>query len=158
FMAREQRQVSIGVYNESSAGMLGGSEYYCSVLAEGLCGDNVVELVHHHEGLDRGLLESFTGLDLRRVSLRFERRIAPAATRSDKPWQIWRDSRAWQAHLSKGYDLFINVAHWMPPFCHASRGVLVCLFPLFNPLASWPFNEPASPLDVRRRLRNSYYG
>ena len=148
----------IGIYNESSAGMLGGSEYEAAVLAADLSRDHQVDLVHHHVGLTPDALERFTGFAIDGVNLRFVVRTTPAPSSTGAPWTIWRESTAWHADYSAPYDLFVCIGHWMPPFCRAKRGVLVALFPLFRPFEQWPFDDPPrTVLDLRRRLRQAYY-
>jgi len=54
----------------------------------------------------------------------------PSAPRN--PFRRFRAAARWQSVLSDGYDLFINCTHWMPPFCHATHGVLLVLFPHYE--------------------------
>jgi glycosyltransferase involved in cell wall biosynthesis len=54
--------------------------------------------------------------------------------------------------------VFFNIVHMLPAFSSARVGVLVVLFPIFEPLHSWPLNDPAEgPLDLKRRVRNASY-
>jgi glycosyltransferase involved in cell wall biosynthesis len=148
----------IGIYNEPAGETLGGAEYLVAVLAHGLSLRHTVEIVHHHHDLTRDRLESFSGLDLSRVGLRCAEKTAFHPSRSAMPWRIWHDNRRWRADLSSPYDVFVNVGHGMPPFCHAARGVSVVLFPTFKKHLEWPWNDPPNGWsDIRPRVRNAYY-
>ena len=150
--------MKVGLYNESAGGVLGGSEYLTAVLADDLARDHEVDLVHHHEGLTVDRLQTFTGLALYRVGLRFVPKTMPAVSTTSAPWRIWRESRRWQADVSQPYDVFVNVVHTLPSFCHARQGVLLVLFPLSDRARVWPLNDPPDGLlDVRRQIRNRYY-
>jgi glycosyltransferase involved in cell wall biosynthesis len=67
--------------------------------------------------------------------------------------------KAWHADLSSPYDIFINFTHGMPPFCHAKFGVLVVLFPMFDPFNVWPWIDPSpgSSSTLRKCVREAYY-
>jgi len=150
--------VRIGVYNESTGGSLGGSEYLVAVLAHSLSDAHAVDIVHHHPELTRPNLESFSGVDCSRIDLRFVPKTPFERARTSGFLAMWKESRSWRADVSAPYDLFVNVGHWMPPFSHARRSVLLVLFPLFNKSRAWPWNDPPrAPSDVRRVLRNTYH-
>jgi glycosyltransferase involved in cell wall biosynthesis len=147
----------IGVYTERVGG-LGGGEYVAAVLAHAYRHADRVELVHHDPDLTIEQLETFTGLTLDRLSLRWIHRQSFRAAGSSPEWLGGRGGRQWERDLSAPYDLFVNVTHSIPPHCYAAAGVLLVLFPLFNRNAAWPANDPAtSLLDVRRHVRNRYY-
>ena len=150
--------MKIGIYNESSGGSLGGSEYMTALLAQALSRTAEVDLVHHLPGVTRQELESFGGFDLRKVGLRYvePERFEPPA--GDGLVRDWKRARRWHAALSEPYELFVGAVHSAPPFCQAPRGLLIVLFPHVNHLAAWPFNDPPlHPFDIKRRLRNAYY-
>ena len=144
----------VGIYVEPSGG-LGGAEYHGGVLAEGLSNCHDIEFVHHQPALRKEQLEEFTGLDLRRVALRYlPRNPAPAAT-SLFSWRLWRQNSRWSEALSRPYETFVNLTHGAPPVCHARHGVLIVLFPFFK--RKWLRDDPPRGIDPRRRLRNACY-
>lgn len=158
---RSTDSVKIGIYNEPGGGpehALGGSEYLTARLAVGLAGSHDVEFVHHRAQLTVAALEALLGEPLTGVGLRY---IAPEHNPllSRPSWQSLRQNREWHRTLSEPYDLFINCTHWMPPFCRAPRGILIVLFPLFNPLDSWPWKpDPADAHGkIWQRLRRTFY-
>jgi glycosyltransferase involved in cell wall biosynthesis len=144
----------VGIYNEPS-GRLGGSEYLVSVMAHALARRHQVEIVHHNATLQIHDLRNLSGLELPGVTLRHEPRQAPPDPRSPSGFRHlptrYRHQRAWQAALSRPYDLFITSTHDVPPFCHARRGVLLTLFPTTERNRTWPWNERAASLKARLR-------
>lgn len=142
--------MKIGIYNEPSRGGIGGSEISVALLAESVARAHDVEIVHHKKSFTAENLFRICGVDLRDVSFRYVEPEDYSFGTSWNPWRRYQDSRSWQAHLSKPYDLFVNFTHGFPPFCHAPRGVLIVLFPVNeaphkNPLAS------GSPLGLLKR-------
>jgi hypothetical protein len=55
----------------------------------------------------------------------------------------WRRAGAWRTNFTSDTDVFVGFLHAKPPFCRARRGVLVVLFPTFDPRAVW--NGEAGP-------------
>jgi len=151
--------VKIGIYNEASGGKLGGSDALVAVLAEGVGRFHEVDLVHHLSSLSTQQLAQFASVDLSRVQLRYVDRQRDPFGHSTFPWRRYRDARQWHAALSQPYDLFVNVTHGIPPFCHAPHGVLLVLFPLFRPPYVTPTATQTSDKRflVWRHLRRSYY-
>jgi len=150
----------IGIYNEpfAGAGGLGGSEYLLLCLAGALSHRHDVEFVHHHRDLTIQQLSDFSGLDLRRVRLRYVAKVEFQSPASASPWRLWQHARNWQADLSRPYDFFVIAAHSLPPFCHAKRGMLIVLFPMCSRERSWPFSEQTDGRwNLKRTVRNSYY-
>lgn len=149
--------MKVGIYSETSGGGIGGSEHSVVVLAEALRKDHEVEIVHHLPSLTKTELADFFGVDLSPVRLRY---VAPEPNplgSSHSPWKRYREARAWQGALSEPYDLFINFADYMPPFCRARIGVLAVLFPLFD--ASWARkDDPSDGKSVLwKRFRSFYF-
>jgi glycosyltransferase involved in cell wall biosynthesis len=168
--------MKIGIYNEQPNRELGGAEYCMAVLAEALAPAHSVELVNHSPDLTIEQYAQFAGTDLRGVRLRcvplqncpndwlgcpwFPLQPDDGVRYSRNPWQRYQDARTWHADLSRPYDLFVNFAHWMPPFCHARRGVLVVLFPIFRGIGfhtpNWHGSENGFS-SIRSRLKHLYY-
>jgi glycosyltransferase involved in cell wall biosynthesis len=125
--------MKIGIYSESSRGTtsIGGSEFIIVVLAEYLARKHEVEIIHHNRRLTAVHMAERFGVDEQALKLRYAAREEPPASRL--PWQRHQEERRWHAGLSKGYDLFIDVAHEMPPICHAGAGFLLVLFPFVAP-------------------------
>jgi glycosyltransferase involved in cell wall biosynthesis len=174
-IGRDERIMRIGIYNEQMGSDIGGSESCAAVLAEALSKSHQVDIVNHSSTLTLEKLSRFTGTDLGAVGLR---RIEPehnlysgpdspwytvarkSASYSLNPWRRYRNARAWHAAASGPYDLFINFAHWMPPFCHARTGVLVVLFPLHNHRYVKPAGGEAEASHsswIPTRLRHCYH-
>jgi glycosyltransferase involved in cell wall biosynthesis len=149
----------IGIYNELTVHTLGGAEYAVATLAEDLKRGNQVEVVNHCPTMTVEELAEFSGADLDGVRMRYVPFSRRAYASGRNPWRRYRQERDWQADLSSPYDLFINFAHWIPPFCHARHGVLIVLFPLFIPPDTF-VGEPSAPpqrRSIRKWLRNRYY-
>ena len=122
--------MKVGIYNEPSGGGIGGAESTVAILAEALSAKDQVEIVHHRSALCLEDLIEVSGTRLDAVGLRY---VAPEPYSfglSHLPWRRYSEARAWHASLSEPYDLFINVTHGIPPFCHARRGALIVLFPI----------------------------
>jgi glycosyltransferase involved in cell wall biosynthesis len=126
--------MKVGIYHEFNEGDApGGAERCVAILAEELQRGHDVEIVNHCPALPIESLGRFAGSDLERVRLRH----VPLQRDSDgppaAPWRRYQRATQWHASLSEGYDLFINLAHGMPPFCHAKHGILFVQFPFFRP-------------------------
>jgi glycosyltransferase involved in cell wall biosynthesis len=152
--------MNIGLYHQLTVHSLGGTEYAVAVLAEDLKRGHHVEIVNHCEPMTVEELAEFSGTDLNDVTMRSVPYSDQPYSRARKPWCRDRVERNWQAELSAPYDLFINFAHWIPPFCHARVGVLIVLFPLFIPPDTWvgqPDKASNRPW-YRHIFRRVYYG
>jgi glycosyltransferase involved in cell wall biosynthesis len=166
--------MKISIYNEQDVGDVGGSEFCMAVLAEALSGSHGVDLVNHTSTSGfKDKLAKFMGTDLSAVRHRYiESEYNPhagpesgwfhverkSATYSRNPWRRYQQARAWHAGASDHYDLFINFAHFMPPFCHARKGVLVVLFPRHDYLDTEPLVDDQRPRvgALERRLLGWY--
>jgi glycosyltransferase involved in cell wall biosynthesis len=148
--------MKIGIYSEPSGAGIGGSEHSVVVLAEALGREHEVEIVHHVPSLTNAQLADLFGIDLHPVSLRYVNLEPNPLGSSYTPWKRYHEAHAWQRALSEPYDLFINFATYMPPFCRARIGVLAVLFPLFD--ASWPWrDDPSDDTSlIWKRLRGYY--
>ena len=140
--------MKIGIYNEPSGGGIGGAESTVAILAEALSADQV-EIVHHRNALRLEDLRDISGTRLDSVGLRYVEPTPYSFGLSHVPWHRYRDARAWHASLSEPYDLFINVTHGIPPFCHARRGALIVLFPIGDRPAVELGGTPASSFGSR---------
>ncbi len=148
--------MKVGIYNEPSGGGIGGAESTVAILAEALSATDQVEIVHHRSALCLEDLREVSGTHLDRVGIRY---VAPepySFGNSHLPWRRYSDARAWHASLSEPYDLFINVTHGIPPFCHARRGALIVLFPIGEQpagrLGNWRALSLGSLLKKRTKL------
>ncbi len=124
-------KVKIGIYNEPRGGGIGGSECMMAVLAEALSQSHKVDFVHHRKNFCLERLAEQSGTNLSHVHPRY---VAPEpfpAISAARPWRRYQAVRKWHATLSEPYDLFIASVHEIPPFCHAPKGVLVVLFPIY---------------------------
>lgn len=126
--------MKIGIYSESSRGTssLGGSEYIVAVLAEWLSAHgHDVTIVHHDRALTARHFAQLFGIDETPLALRYAEPEQPP--HSAIPWRRHAQERRWHSTLSYGFDLFIDLAHEMPPFCRARAGFLLVLFPFAAP-------------------------
>jgi glycosyltransferase involved in cell wall biosynthesis len=145
----------IGLYAQVQGLALGGADVCVAVLADALAGSHDVEIVHHAQAVTIDRLAEFTGTNLSRVRLR---RVAPPAEEEGSDsfnlLRRYRQAREAGRHLSAGYDLFVAFVHDPPPFCHARRGVLLVLFPMFVPYHRVP--RHGSRANVWDRARRAY--
>ena len=123
----------IGI-NCEPAGAMGGTEVSVAVLADALSSRHNVEIVHHREGLSVDELATFSGANLAGVTSRFVPPSRPSQYESVLPWKRLALARSWQEEVSSPYDVFVTFRHGVPPFCHARRGVVVCMFPTMMPV------------------------
>ena len=125
--------MKIHLYSESPDPGPGGAEQFVAVLAEALSLQHEVCIVHHKEHLTSNELEEYSGCDLKQVTFRY---IAPARDESRRCTTLWTRllvARAWRRQLSEGSDVFIALLHNKAPFCRAPLGVMVALFPTYDP-------------------------
>jgi glycosyltransferase involved in cell wall biosynthesis len=115
-----------------------------AVLAEALGRYHDVEIVHHRATLTGQQLEKLFAVRLSAVGLRYVEPELNAFGDSHWPGRRYQETKEWHRAVSYPYDLFINFTHYMPPFCHARMGVLMVLFPFYDPLTSWPIRAEAS--------------
>lgn len=134
----------IGIYSSAASGSLGGAEGSIAVLAEALGRHRDVQIVHHRASLTAQQLEELFAVDLSAVRLRYVEPEPHTFGDSRWPGRRYQEAREWQRAVSCPYDLFINFTHYMPPFCHARMGVLMVLFPFYDPLTSWPARADTS--------------
>ncbi len=129
--------MKVGIYSELFEGSaVGGREFIVAILAEEMAREgHRVEFLHHQAGLSAEAFAAQLGISegcihLRRIETR------PRATLRD--FQASRAGRkTWDRELSRSYDLFINIVHANPALCYAPRGVLMVLFPFFEPFNAW---------------------
>ncbi len=143
--------MKIGIYAQPSASGLGGTDVVVAVLAESLAATDSVEILHHGRNTTIDDLAAFSGTDLQGVRLRRVRPLSHVAGDSHNPLRRFREARNAGRELSAPYDLFITFTHEPPPFCHAPRGILAVLFPMFTPFHRLPSRGQASLWDLGRR-------
>lgn len=147
----------IGLYIEHGEGNgVGGAELMMAMLASVWSGDHEVDLVHHRPPLTRERLALFSSDDCSRVNIR----CLPREPQPSAPWdpvRRYRAARRWQAAISEPYDVFVNCTHWVPCFSHAARGILLVLFPFYEP--EWRPPSAGTTLPRWKQLRQRlYYG
>jgi len=112
----------------------GGAAYTASLLAEHLEPNHDVELLHHRASFTRELLNHAFGTHLERTTLRYCEPVQPILSSASRiPWRRYRTARRWRMELSANCDAFVAFVTKPPPFCHAGKGILVVLFPFFDP-------------------------
>ncbi|HEX7335248.1 MAG TPA: glycosyltransferase family 4 protein [Pyrinomonadaceae bacterium] len=122
--------LKVGIYCEDAGGGIGGAESLTAVLAEAMLSDgHDVDILHRIPTISvRGLTDNYgTTLDGVRLQYVDPEREPPVLTRN--PWRRYETERRRHAWLSEPYDVFVCIAHGMPPFCHARLGALIVLFP-----------------------------
>jgi glycosyltransferase involved in cell wall biosynthesis len=151
--------VNIGIYSEPAGATIGGAEYIVAVLAEALAKQHQVEIVHHRAELTSSLLAEHFALNLDAVRTRHIPYDKAHRPKRRGRWHRYNRLKSWHANLSEPYDLFINVTHGVPPFCHAKFGVLVVLFPMFKPftVSPWVDDAPHRWSFMRTCMCRSYY-
>jgi glycosyltransferase involved in cell wall biosynthesis len=125
-------------------------------LASAWSREHDVDLVHHRPPLTRERLALFSSDDFSRVTMRY----LPREPQPSAPWdpvRRYKAARRWQAAISEPYDVFVNCTHWVPCFSHAGRGILLVLFPFYEPEWRPPAANATLPRwkQLRQRL---YYG
>jgi glycosyltransferase involved in cell wall biosynthesis len=121
----------IGLYIEHGVGNgVGGAELLMAFLASAWSRTHHVDLIHHRPPLTKDRLQLFTADDLSNVTFRYvPRQDQTPAYRN--PIRRYVAARDWHRTVSDGYDCFVNCTHWVPCFCHAPRGLLLVLFPIY---------------------------
>ena len=140
----------ISIYNEPSGSGIGGSEFVAALLAEALAKDHQVDLFHRIPSLTAEKLARNSGTNLEGVRLHYVTDVDPPQLSRRNPLRRYQGSRSLQAFLSESYDLFIAIMHGVPPFCHATKGALIVLFPT----PSAPYREPDGGLSLKLALRH----
>jgi glycosyltransferase involved in cell wall biosynthesis len=145
--------MKIGIYDQNSHSVIGGSEYFVAVVADTLCQHHEVELVHHKPKLTVEHLRTLYGTKLDKLSLHY---IPPenSFTSLANPWRRYKTERARYSSISQQYDLFISSVHDLPPFCHAPRGALIIHFPYFDRHKTFPWTKDGT--EFRKRIRRMY--
>jgi len=147
------RRLKIALYiGDGTGNGVGGAELMMAYLGSVWSVHHDVDLVHHRPQLTRERLEEFATDDFSRLNIRVVARDPEPA--GGDPVRRFRAARDWHATLSDGYDLFVNCGHWLPPFSHAARGVLLVLFPYYQ----LPHTLPEiQGLPAWKRLRHRLY-
>ena len=139
-------RLKISIYNEPRGSGIGGSEFVAALLAEAFAKDHQVDLYHRIPSLTAEKLAANTGTDLKKnVQLHcIDLPEIESQLSRRNPLSHYKQSQKWLAELSKDYDIFVAIMHGVPPFSHAKKGALICLFP--TPTA--PYVKPEGGLDV----------
>jgi len=140
----------ISIYNDPAGSGIGGSQFVAALLAEALAKDNQVDLFHRIPSLTAENLAANSGTDLHGVQLHYVGDEKPSNLSRRNPVSNYRESRNAFARLSESYDVFVAIVHDVPPFCHATRGALIVLFPA--PTA--PYVKPLGGVDVKPAMRH----
>lgn len=141
--------MKVGIYNEPAGSGIGGSEFVAALLAEALGRDHEINLFHRIPTLTAEKLAANTGTNLDGVQLTYVVDEGPLTLSRRNPFSHYRESRNALARLSHSYDLFIAIVHGIPPFCHATTGALIVLFPA----AAAPYTKPLGGLDVKPAMK-----
>lgn len=156
----------VGISCELNPGdSLGGRELIVAVMLEWFYHHGIdAELVHHSPILTSASFARQFGCPSEAVRLRYVDK-APSLI----AWCRRNLGRRWERSLSSDYDLFINLVHTSPVMCYAPRGLLMVLFPFFQPAKWWPalrdypfgfcwallaFHQWRGRLHLRRHLRS----
>jgi len=135
----------VSIYNEPRGSGIGGSEFVAALLAEALAKNNHVDLFHRIPSLTAEKLAANSGTDLTNVQLRYvDLPDIESQLSRRNPITHYKQSQRFLAELSEGYDIFVAIMHGVPPFSHAKKSALICLFP--TPTA--PYVKPYGGMDV----------
>lgn len=116
-----------------------------ALLAEAFGKDHEVDLYHRIPGLTVEKFAANSGTDLRNVQLHFvDLPDIESQLSRRNPLSHYKQSQRFLAELSEGYDIFVAIMHGVPPFSHAKKSALICLFP--TPTA--PYVKPEGGVDV----------
>jgi len=140
----------ISIYNDPAGSGIGGSEFVAALLAEALAKDHHVDLFHRIPSLTAQQLAANSGTDLQGVELHYVGDEKQSGLSRRNPVSNYRESRKALARMSESYDIFVAIVHGVPPFCHATRGALIVLFPA--PTA--PYVKPLGGVDLKPAVRH----
>lgn len=124
----------------------GGAENTVAVLAAAIHRHRPVEILSSLEGFSIDRLASYSGVDLSGIAARFVPFDRQPPTRTANPLATLRRHREWNAGLSRGCDLFLNVGNVFPPFSHAPHAAIR----IFFPWAESPYSRRAGGLGPAR--------
>ena len=137
--------MKVSIYNEPRGSGIGGSEFVAALLAEAFAKDHQVDLYHRIPSLTAEKLATNSGTNLKNVQLHFiELPNIESQLSRRNPLSHYKQSQKFLAELSEGYDIFVAIMHGVPPFSHAKKSALICLFP--TPTA--PYVKPEGGVDV----------
>jgi glycosyltransferase involved in cell wall biosynthesis len=137
--------LKVSIYNEPRGSGIGGSEFVAALLAEAFGKDHQVDLYHRIPSLTVEKLASNSGTDLNNVQLHcIDLPDIESQLSRRNPLSHYKQSQKFLAGLSEGYDIFVAIMHGVPPFSHAKKNALICLFP--TPTA--PYVKPEGEVDV----------
>jgi hypothetical protein len=144
----------IGLYIEHGVGGgVGGAELLLACLASAWSRSHEVDLLHHRPALTKERLSAFTADDLSRVTVKpVPKEPYPPETRN--VFRRYREAVNWHRAISRDYDVFVNCTHWLPCFSHATRGILLVLFPIYTRPEQ---TESIRTLPGYKRLRHAVY-
>ena len=132
------------VYSEATSAGPGGSERCVWEAARVLAERGSVRVAHHKP---LGAMEEtarYFGVEVPdSVNVRYFEPEKDSADQGESMLTRWRRAKTWRTDSTSDTNVFVGFFHAKPPFCRARRGVLVVLFPTFDPRALW--NGEASP-------------
>ncbi|HEX7771357.1 MAG TPA: hypothetical protein VF435_02990, partial [Pyrinomonadaceae bacterium] len=135
----------VSIYNEPRGSGIGGSEFVAALLAGTFAKYTRVDLFHRIPSLTAEKLAANSGADLKNVQLHYiDLPDIESQLSRRNPISHYKQSRRFLAELSEGYDIFVAIMHGVPPFSHAKKGALICLFPI--PTVSYV--KPEGGVDV----------
>lgn len=121
--------MKITLYLGSRGSAYGGAENTSAVLAAALHQHHPVEIVSSLEGFSIDRLASYSGVDLRGITARFVPFDRQPPVRTANPLANLRRQREWNARVSRGCDLFLNIGNVFPPFSQAPHAAIRIFFP-----------------------------
>ncbi len=121
--------MKVSLFIGSRGGNYGGAENTVAVLAAALHRHQPVEIISSLEGFSLDRLASYSGVDLRGIATRFVPFDTQPCARTSNPLTNLRRQRDWNANLSRGCDLFLNIGNVFPPFSQAAHAAIRIFFP-----------------------------
>jgi glycosyltransferase involved in cell wall biosynthesis len=132
------------VYSESPSAGPGGSERCVWEAARVLAERGSVRVAHHKPPGAMEETARYFGVEVSdSVAVRYFHPEEDPSAEGGSLLSRWRRAGAWRTNFTSDTDVFVGFLHAKPPFCRARRGVLVVLFPTFDPRAVW--NGEAGP-------------
>lgn len=149
--------MKIRFYSESPDPGPGGAEQFIAVLAEALSRSHEVCIVHHKSVEAESAWAEYAGCDLSCVQFRRVPRSPDDSELQRTLAARYRAAKSWRREITEQCDVFIGMLHAKPPFCHARKGVIVVLFPTFEPFRGLddPAQKRPTPKKKNRRGKSS---
>jgi glycosyltransferase involved in cell wall biosynthesis len=147
--------VTSAVYLPAESAGIGGGENTVAVVAKVLEQYGPVKVISGKSDLNHETIRHHFDIELSNTQFDVRECGLYAGPRIPNPWERTRVRRAAERPLSDGFDIFVAVAHFSPPFCFAKLGIAHALYPMDTPRL--PLRPAAAGSPIRTRLARHYY-